>query len=54
MGYGVWESMGYRSGISANEVGKFEILWGTREYGVREVWDRRESTVPRSLDAAGH
>ena len=37
--------MGYVFGIPANQLGGFENLWNIREYGLRGVWDKRESTV---------
>ena len=40
-------------GIPANQLGGFENLWNIREYGLRGVWDKRESTVSTE-GAAGH
>ena len=37
--------MGYKSGITANQVGRFKNLWSMGEYGLWGVWLKRESTV---------
>ena len=42
MGYGLSETYGL---CSANHVGNWKNLWGIGEYGLREVWLIRDSTV---------
>jgi len=43
MGYG--RVMGYRYKITAYRLGKWEILWNIKEYGLYPVWVITESTV---------
>jgi len=43
MGY--YGPMGFSIEIPAHQVGGPENLWGTRGYGLSEVWDMRVSTV---------
>jgi len=43
MGY--YRPMGFSIEIPAHQVGGPENLWGTRGYGLSEVWDMRVSTV---------
>jgi hypothetical protein len=45
MGYWLLESMGYGHKIPANQLGRQENVWVTREYGLSGVWIIRESTV---------
>ncbi len=40
--------MCYGTDFPANEVGGTKNLWGMGEYGLREVWVRREATVFRA------
>jgi len=37
--------MGYGPNFPANQVGNSKKLWVIREYGLWELWVRRESTV---------
>ncbi|PBL03059.1 hypothetical protein ARMGADRAFT_1093696 [Armillaria gallica] len=41
--------MGYGTDFPANEVGGTKNLWGMGEYGLREVWVRREATVTHGM-----
>lgn len=42
--------MGYRVDFPANQAGHgIRILWGMREYGLSELWVKRELTVLQIL-----
>ena len=48
--WGVWSigfhgCMGYGLGFPAYQVGNKKTLWDIREYGLSELWVKRESTV---------
>ena len=45
MEYGICQIMGYGTRLPAYQLGNSKILWGTREYGVPVVCDKRGSTV---------
>jgi len=54
--WGVWSigfrgCMGYGLGFPAYQVGNKKNLWDIREYGLSELWVKRESTVPVSLSS---
>ena len=37
--------MGYGTHFSANQLGGLKKVWGIREYGLLELWIKRELTV---------
>jgi hypothetical protein len=45
MGYGVSESYGLWVEIPRLPTRQLKNLWGIREYGLPELWDKRASTV---------
>jgi len=55
MGFGSWgvwsigfrSCMGYGLGFPTYQVGNKKNLWDIREYGLSELWIKRESTVIR-------
>ena len=40
-----WGFMGYGIHFSANQLGGPKKVWGIREYGLLELWVKRELTV---------
>ncbi|KAF9441221.1 hypothetical protein P691DRAFT_612884, partial [Macrolepiota fuliginosa MF-IS2] len=45
MDYGVYRAMGYGRGTPAYQPGGRGKLWVSGEYGLSEIWVKRESTV---------